>query len=368
MAWQDALPWNIVSSIARGIGRAYPSPERPDPNEDIINPQTTGLATKTPLGDFIREGFNPSPASRNASMAEINARLNPAPAEPLIARNLVPGNAVASTEPITQPGITPTSGADPYAGMDIYGIERAKEFLKNKGTPAPSPDAIYPTDHHPSKYPEAKDRYDWAEKIPDKVFKEFIDKHDDTSPHVKGLGYIETIDPVTKKPRFEKVISRPESGGESPTMQDMNPAQLTALSHAITGIGGIGQTAANAKEGHDIERKKLEHLIAQSDIKNPDARVKLLRDIAISGGEKRYILDEDKIKIGEQTVPDYEGAAAIIKAVTGHDLSSSIPKKKVQSALIPPTAAIEFLKKNPKTAANFDEKFGAGASQRYLGG
>jgi hypothetical protein len=332
MAWQDALPWNIVPNIARGIGRAYASPEKPDAEDTIINPQTTGLATKTPLGDFLdisgidREGFYASPASRNAN------GINPVPAEPLITRNLVPGNAVA-------------------------------------GTPAPSvPSPIYPTGHHPSKYPEAKDRYDWAEKIPDKAFKEFIDKHDDTSPHVKGLGYIETIDPVTQKPRFEKVISRPESGGESPAMQDMSPAQLTALSHAITGIGGIGQTAANAKEGHDIERKKLEHLIAQSDIKNPDARVKLLRDIAISGGEKRYILDEDKIKIGEQTVPDYEGAAAIIKAVTGHDLSSSIPKKKVQSALIPPTAAIEFLKKNPKTAANFDEKFGAGASQRYLGG
>jgi hypothetical protein len=273
MAWQDALPWNIVPNIARGIGRAYASPEKPDAEDTIINPQTTGLATKTPLGDFLdisgidREGFYASPASRNAN------GINPVPAEPLI------------------------------------------------GTPAPPvPSPIYPTGHHPSKYPEAKDRYDWAEKIPDKAFKEFIDKHDDTSPHVKGLGYIETIDPVTQKPRFEKVISRPEPGGESPAMQDMNPAQFTALSHAITGIGGIGQTS-------DIERKKLEHLIAQSDMKNPDARVKLLRDIAISGGEKRYILDEDKIKIGEQTVPDYEGAAAIIKAVTGHDLSSSIPKK-----------------------------------------
>jgi hypothetical protein len=189
-------------------------------------------------------------------------------------------------------------------------------------------------------------------------------------PGPAGMGYVELSGGRTEKvskgtPDFVKVINQPGRGmGGGIDVSGLSPEQATAVAH----IAGIGQTAATAKEGHDIEREKLEHLIAQSDIKNPDARVKLLRDIAISGGEKRYILDEDKVKIGEQAVPDYEGAAAIIKAVTGHDLSSSIPKKKVQSALIPPTAAIEFLKKNPKTAAKFDERFGAGASQRYLGG
>jgi hypothetical protein len=58
----------------------------------------------------------------------------------------------------------------------------------------------------------------------------------------------------------------------------------------------------------------------------------------------------------------------IVEKIAGPRYSTAAERKRIreQTVSAPPAEAIEFLKKNPSLAADFDKKYGAGASKKYL--
>ncbi len=58
----------------------------------------------------------------------------------------------------------------------------------------------------------------------------------------------------------------------------------------------------------------------------------------------------------------------IVEKIAGPRYMTAAERKRVreQTVSAPPAEAIEFLKKNPSLAADFDKKYGAGASKKYL--
>jgi hypothetical protein len=58
----------------------------------------------------------------------------------------------------------------------------------------------------------------------------------------------------------------------------------------------------------------------------------------------------------------------IVEKIAGPRYSTAAERKRLleQTVSAPPAEAIEFLKKNPSLAADFDKKYGAGASKKYL--
>lgn len=85
-------------------------------------------------------------------------------------------------------------------------------------------------------------------------------------------------------------------------------------------------------------------------------------------------------KLGDEAANQYlrNFAAGPVMAVDGFDAAGNPTKTFVPRGSLgsgspagpsgPPESAISHLRKNPGLAARFDEKYGAGASQRYLGG
>jgi hypothetical protein len=179
----------------------------------------------------------------------------------------------------------------------------------------------------------------------------------DSNKHIPGIGYVEN-----KEGRIERII--PSSSQSREEQSDLTPEQLHAMtgllnvqhqaraaaaSEARLGIEGrradLGDRRADLTEQRyadmtKLEREKLAHDIAKTDFKDPVQRLKTFRELAIAGGGKRYILDENQMRVGEENVPDWEGAAAAFKAV-GFEPPYMPPKPtpKPGTMTAPPSAA-----------------------------
>jgi hypothetical protein len=73
---------------------------------------------------------------------------------------------------------------------------------------------------------------------------------------------------------------------------------------------------------------------------------------------KEYFEKEQLYKKEYPTVQDYLRAKGLS---TSADIAGS------NAPIAPPSAAIDALKKDPKLRKQFDDKYGPGASNRYLG-
>ena len=196
----------------------------------------------------------------------------------------------------------------------------------------------------------------------DDEYKMFVD----SNKHIPGIGYVEN-----KEGRIERII--PSSSQSREEQSDLTPEQLHAMtgllnvqhqaraaaaSEARLGIEGrradLGDRRADLTEQRyadmtKLEREKLAHDIAKTDFKDPVQRLKTFRELAIAGGGKRYILDENQMRVGEENVPDWEGAAAAFKAV-GFEPPYMPPKPKPGTMTAPPRKGEKKQSPSGKTA------------------
>ena len=145
-------------------------------------------------------------------------------------------------------------------------------------------------------------------------------------------------------------------GGIKSTTQGAVSNILTSA--ATQGPGGVlGRLA-----GTDVQSKRNE-------IKN--ARLLLLQSIKQATGMSAQQLNSNvelKNWLDAVTNPDndYESNIATLKNIKDF-VSKNVARAAATDGVVAPAAAIEYLRKNPKMAADFDAKYGAGAAAKVLG-